>query len=491
MTEVSSTVPAVLGALALSSTPTRSSSANGRLHVRASTQGAKISNPDVRHICSRVLSSSPIITSWQVPLEVHLEKMRLAEALAARDHAVRCMETICSSLRKKEDTIGRLQQDKADLEAKLTAYRPTDATNEPDARMEEMKRLEVVNRELKAELDALKLARERSMAGKENESPRPQVPEEELERTIDVLSPVCRQGVLAATENAEKPDNIAQARFSILAELPLPVDMPEDTLIPIIIPHPFTIHDFIGTAIGSLKSQLTNYRVFQETTTMWCPDREEHGYYLTPVYRCNTNPRVSTAHRWATVDLAARVGIPTGELFEYKDESVAADTTPECFYHKDGKWSGSSSLQRHVPFFHHTIPISSLFRTKTTQSIIKDTLSARKNTSPQNIYETGQLYACGALKAACIGLQCIGFDERLYRALLAQAEACAKSGRWRGASANGGLGTGTVWNVHVNVTADANVNGGFAALSPPALPPQMLHPQPSRAIVEVGYGTHA
>ena len=47
---------------------------------------------------------------------------------------------------------------------------------------------------------------------------------------------------------------------------------------------------------------------------------------------------MSTAHRWATVDLAARVGVPTGELFEYKGVSVEADTMLECFFNKDGKW---------------------------------------------------------------------------------------------------------------------------------------------------------
>ncbi len=88
---------------------------------------------------------------------------------------------------------------------------------------------------------------------------------------------------------------------------------------------------------------------------------------------------------------------------------------------------------------------------QTTQAIIKETLAGRKNTSPQNIYEIGQLYAAGALKAACIGLQCIGFDEKLYHALLAQGNLCVKSGRWRGSS--GILGTGAMWNVSANAGA--------------------------------------
>ena len=123
---------------------------------------------------------------------------------------------------------------------------------------------------------------------------------------------------------------------------------------------------------------------------------------------------------------------------------------------------------------------------QTTQAIIKDTLSARKNTSPQNIYEVGQLYAAGALKAACIGLQCIGFDEKLYHALLFQADVCAKTGRWRppvmsnvpaGASAPGGagtgggagggmsgLGTGAVWNISANAEGTAGPPGIAQAL---------------------------
>ena len=87
-------------------------------------------------------------------------------------------------------------------------------------------------------------------------------------------------------------------------------------------------------------------------------------------------------------------------------------------------------------------------RSQTTQALVRETLSGRKNTSPQNLYETGQLYAVGALKAACIGLQCIGFDENLYTTLLAQADVCVKTGRWRGPAT--GLGTGAVWNVSAN-----------------------------------------
>jgi hypothetical protein len=51
--------------------------------------------------------------------------------------------------------------------------------------------------------------------------------------------------------------------------------------------------------------------------------------------------------------------------------------------------------------------------------------------SPQTIYETTQLYLAGALRVACVGLQCVGFNDLLYRTILEQATKCAQTGRWR------------------------------------------------------------
>ena len=58
---------------------------------------------------------------------------------------------------------------------------------------------------------------------------------------------------------------------------------------------------------------LNGYRIFHEKTTHWCPDREEHGYFLTPLYKCSTKPRVPTAHQWSEVDPRCRMTSPTGE----------------------------------------------------------------------------------------------------------------------------------------------------------------------------------
>ena len=89
---------------------------------------------------------------------------------------------------------------------------------------------------------------------------------------------------------------------------------------------------------------------------------------------------------------------------------------------------------------------------QTSQLLIKETITGRKNTSPQNLYETAQLYAAGALKIACIGLQCIGFNNVLYRTI------CAQSGKWKNTTqllpeATTGLGGGGLWNASVGGAA--------------------------------------
>ncbi|KAL0947746.1 hypothetical protein HGRIS_013826 [Hohenbuehelia grisea] len=121
--------------------------------------------------------------------------------------------------------------------------------------------------------------------------------------------------------SAADPLQRIKARNDILSALPLPTEGPHDDLEPIIIPAPFTLHEFLATSSGYLRNTLSNYRVLQELTTSWCPSSEEHGYFLTPVFKCSTNPRVVTAHRWSTVDVLNRLGKPT-----------------DCFYHKDGCW---------------------------------------------------------------------------------------------------------------------------------------------------------
>lgn len=91
------------------------------------------------------------------------------------------------------------------------------------------------------------------------------------------------------------------------------------------------------------------------------------------------------------------------------------------------------------------------------QVIIKETLGGRKNISAQNSYETNQLYAAGALKVACLGLQCVGFNDGLYRGLLDHAAACVQGTVKRRA----GLSPGAAWNVQANSSPSATSSPGM------------------------------
>lgn len=42
--------------------------------------------------------------------------------------------------------------------------------------------------------------------------------------------------------------------------------------------------------------------------------------------------------------------------------------------------------------------------------------------APQNTYKRGQLYAAGALRVSCAGLQCIGFNNEVYHTVLEQSQ---------------------------------------------------------------------
>ncbi|KAI0344975.1 hypothetical protein BDW22DRAFT_983491 [Trametopsis cervina] len=387
-------------------------------------------------------------------LETRLNRLRISEALMARDHAVHQMEALCASNRSKESTISQLQHEKMELEVKLASSEKqvpgilkVDANQDRHEVEEKYRKLEKENLYLKSKIDLLLWRTDvpdsprHELTPLANASP---FPEDELRSPpIDVHSPLFSSPPEFAFP--QESDAVTQARFAVLAELPIPPEIPSDMLVPFVIPTPHTLQDFLGTASGSLKSQLSNFRIFQEATTFWCPDREEHGYYVTPVFKCNTNPRVPTAHRWTSVDLSISTDCSTGIVLLFIP-LVLVFTAPgfvECFYTKDGKWYYAGvyrtfRLRNLTPQEWAKLPM------ETTQAIVKDTLSHRKSTSPQNVYETGQLYAAGALKAACIGLQCIGFNEDLYNGLLALAHNCAKTGRWRAPA--GGLGTGPIWS---------------------------------------------
>ena len=54
------------------------------------------------------------------------------------------------------------------------------------------------------------------------------------------------------------------------------------------------------------------------------------------MYKCTTNPKVATAHRWAEIDPKGRMNKPTGTQVEFAFSDV--HVRAECFFSKEGKW---------------------------------------------------------------------------------------------------------------------------------------------------------
>ncbi|KAI0333115.1 hypothetical protein GY45DRAFT_1272653 [Cubamyces sp. BRFM 1775] len=444
-------------------------------------------------------------------MAIRLERLRVQEALTARDVAVKRLAEACAALRDRTATIIQVRNEKEELEKSLEQYRKSAVHQEEAPAVEGAPQLTECLHAIEQKLASLDLSASQPVfmpAGDDKENERIQLDhKQELADTINRLIKSLRSeadaaGTLQDVSNAPTPIALTtplparepdlpespwtpldadtrsalptantaekiEARYSVLAALPLPSGIPDDALTPIVIPAPHTLHDFITTTSGLLRSQIGNYRVFQQSTTTWCPEREEHGYYLTPIYKCSTNPRVNTAHRWSAVDIAAKLDKPT-----------------ECFFNKDGKWYYAGTYKSFR--LEDLCPQEwECLSTETSHALIRETLAGRKNTSPQNVYETGQLYSAGALRVACIGLQCIGFNDLLYRGLLDHAAHCTLIGKWRAAgyghghggagavgvgSAGLGLGGGgSPWNPSSGPTSPpaglASPAGGFASLS--------------------------
>ncbi|KAG2047742.1 hypothetical protein BDR06DRAFT_943785 [Suillus hirtellus] len=316
-----------------------------------------------------------------------MERMRVAEVIAARDIVVERLEDAYVSVRQKSATIDRLQRELDDLRRPSTratsVARDDDLSTQPPVQ------------DIATLFDIPQPAPRERDGNCQNTSAH--------SREFDV------QNIAEPLPLGDGPEKLILARQAFLATLPLPADIPDDALNPIVIPQPYTLHEFLGNTSG-VSALLSNYRVLGQPTTHWCPEREEHGYLLTPVFKCSTNPRVTTAHRWTVADVIGTMDRPT-----------------ECFYNKDGKWY-YAGVYKAFRMDDLTTEEWEALSIETTQTLIKETLAGRKNLSPQNLYETGQLYAAGALRVACIGLQCVGFSSAMYRAVLEQAAL----GKWRG-----------------------------------------------------------
>ncbi|KAF9018412.1 hypothetical protein BDZ89DRAFT_1073925 [Hymenopellis radicata] len=394
----------------------------------------------------------------EMAIEIATERIKVVDAMAARDAAVQRLSDAYISLRQKITIIERLQHDPYNnepspeqvaaqaeidrLKSEITVLEATVCALKEDIRVlkeketlrppkyEEplLKNLHNFDVQVPALL-SLRLPRETppvpsrcpsttsvSSVTTENHSIRPALKRENSDMEFAITRSVSQY-----TQSALDAEDIIDQRNKFLATIPVPLEAPDDTLKPIVLPSSLTLHEFLGNVC---TPSLSNYRILQQLTTSWCPEREEHGYALAPVFKCNTNPRVATAHRWTAVDIMARINKPT-----------------ECFYNRDGAWyyAGVYKAFRMDDLLSKN---GKLYQTKyaTVQCLIKETLSGRKNISPQNIYETSQLYAAGALKIACLGLQCVGFNKTLYTTILDQADKChAGPAKWGGKGS--GLGS--------------------------------------------------
>ncbi|KAK0455193.1 uncharacterized protein EV420DRAFT_1694483 [Desarmillaria tabescens] len=407
----------------------------------------------------------------EMAIEISTERMKVTEAMHARDAAVRRLSEAYISLRQKVAIIDRLQGNSHGpeffKECMSLAQRDGGVT-ETDMLKEEISALESIVKSLREEM------REQSAQTAASTEPPPRyddgayktseqsgnqnpgmIPLRILRDTPPLpsrcssqtsMSSVCTENhiirpILKADDNGfdykiarpvpesvEAEETIEQ-RNKLLAAMPLPQDPPDDTLKPILLPQNLTLHEFLGSTSGSLRSSLSNYRLLQQLTTSWCPEREEHGYFLTPAFKCNTNPRVATAHRWSSVDVLSRMNKPT-----------------ECFFNKDGTWY-YAGIYKAFRLDDLTTKEWEALSNETVQAIIKETIAGRKNVSPQNVYETSQLYAAGALKVACIGLQCVGFNRTMYKSILEQASKCMQGGKWK----VGHNVSGSTWNANGTV----------------------------------------
>lgn len=206
--------------------------------------------------------------------------------------------------------------------------------------------------------------------------------------------------------------------------------------------------------------------MFQSATTQWCPEREEHGYCYAPVFKCNTNPRVSTAHLWSQVEVVGRINRPTGNLFiSRRMGTIPHSSRIECFFNKDGTWYYAGvyigfRMEDLTTREWNELPpeVCTAFRIchvwnrrdadplQTSASIVKETLAGRRNTCPQNVYEISQLYAAGALKVGVVGLQCVGFNQVVYRTILDYSKRLTDC-NWKAMSSGQGLGVGEGWSL--------------------------------------------
>ncbi|OBZ75959.1 hypothetical protein A0H81_04932 [Grifola frondosa] len=256
------------------------------------------------------------LSKEELYMEIELGRLRVEEALCARDAVVERLSEACASVRQKASLIASLKVEREDIQRHLESPGGVKEAISPDDLLKTSEERKRIVAELWSLADVIKNAQDDVMLLKGSEDSKGKGAvnyfSTEVEKT---LSDPTTLGVFKDVSN----DTLVTTSPATIAT-PKDIDAQDS---------PRTSYeaemDSKGLSTPDHRrlspTQLGNYRVFQQSTTAWCPEREEHGYFLTPIFKCNTNPRVTTAHRWTVVDIAMKLDRPT-----------------ECFYNKDGKW---------------------------------------------------------------------------------------------------------------------------------------------------------
>ncbi|KDR82042.1 hypothetical protein GALMADRAFT_49446, partial [Galerina marginata CBS 339.88] len=347
----------------------------------------------------------------ELAIEIQIERLRVVEISNARDAAVQRLYDAYVSIRQKNELIERLQNETKDGNALGYDQAPLTRASE-NAEIGALKAHIVTLERTVEELRLVVKQQQHAIPSKLSDPP-PRYEESrqklvetgtqtELVENAETQTNLRLDGseITYIPPETDDPTELANARNLALAAIPLPPSPPDATLSAIVIPPPFTLHEFLNAAPALVYPRLANYRILHNVSTLWCPEREEHGYMYAPAFKCSTNPRIATAHRWAPVDVIGRMNKPT-----------------ECFYNKEGIWYYAGLYKA---FRLDTLSPQEFVQlpSETTTAIVKETIAGRKNSSPQNTYETSQLYAAGALKVACVGLQCVGFNQEVYKSII-------------------------------------------------------------------------
>jgi hypothetical protein len=151
-------------------------------------------------------------------------------------------------------------------------------------------------------------------------------------------------------------------------------------------------------------------------------------------------------HRWHEADSIGVLKSPTRMSHFCQWTMTLIGWDEDCFFKKDEKWYYAGryigmqlapltsrewdELAKEVSLTLRSIHHRANPSIQVKSAILKECLSDRRNISPQVIFETGQLHHVGALRVACVGLQCVGFDMVLYKAIVDAAKKATTTGNW-------------------------------------------------------------